>query len=419
MAVLNFQDLEFVEEKERDRVRAYFLGIYYFYLAKDDLKKIADFKISGHSIEFDCSEKKASNKFNHLLLKGFDGMVCSLNNVRTVYVHRHSGIPVVGAGVFGLVDRNTSCIEVKPLTACNLDCVYCSVNAGFSSRKQADYVVEKDYLVQEFNKLAENKQHGVEAHIGPRGEPLLYTPLVELVRELSRNPRVKYVSLDTNGVLLTKKLIDDLASAGLARLNISINSLDEKKCREMAGTHFNLKHLLNMIDYASKKTSVLLAPVLVPGMNDDELESLVRLAKKIKSGGLDKSNNDKSDDSGFPVIGVQNFLNYKHGRNPVKQRSWEEFFKMLEPLEKKHRVKLRLSSQDFGTVQDAGLKKPFKKKQVVKARIVCPGPHYREMIGAAGNRAIIISKAADVRVNSFARLRIVRDKHNIFRGVKL
>jgi len=402
MATLTFQDLEFVDEK--DRVKVFFLRIYYFYLSKEDLDKISKFRLSSHAIEFDCSEKKANNKFNQLLLKGFDNMICSLNNVKTVYVHKNSGIPLIGTGVFGLIDRNTSCIEVKPLTACNLDCIYCSVNAGFTSKKQVDYVVEKDYLIQEFNKLVENKQHPVEVHVGPQGEPLLYAPLVELVKDLAKNPKVKYISLDTNGVLLTKKLIDELAKACLTRFNISINSLDEKKCRQLAGAHYNLKHLLEMIDYASKKTNVLLAPVLIPGMNDDDLEPLVKLAKKIKSD--------------FPVIGIQNFLNYKRGRNPVKQRSWDEFFKMLEPIEKKENIQLILSNQDFKTTQDTKLEKPFKKKQVIKARIVCKGPLNGERIAVHKNKAIIVDKTADAGINSEIKVLIIRDKHNIFRGIK-
>ena len=65
MAVLNFNDLKFVHEKER--IKVYFLKIYYFYLQKEDLSRISRFKVSSHSIEFDCSEKKASNKFNQVL----------------------------------------------------------------------------------------------------------------------------------------------------------------------------------------------------------------------------------------------------------------------------------------------------------------------------------------------------------------
>jgi hypothetical protein len=410
MAVLSFNDLGFIHENSR--IKVVFLRLYYFYLSNDDLKKIGGFKVTAHSIEFDCSEKKAANKFNQLLEKGFAGLKCGINGLRAIYVHKNSGIPLIGTGVFGLIDRNTNCIEVKPLTACNLDCVFCSVDAGKSSRKVTDYIIEKDYLIEEFNKLADRKEHPVEAHIGPQGEPLLYAPLVELIRDLKANPKVKIISIDTNGTLLTEKLVDELAEAGLTRINFSLNSLDEKKCSFMAGSGYNLRHVLRMIEYASKKLNVLIAPVIVPSMNDGELRGLVEIGKKVKS--VKSTTSVKSE---FPVLGIQNYLNYKRGRNPVKQRSWEEFFEMLKPFEKDSGLKLRLCKEDFGIKHDAKLEKPFDKKQVVKAKIVCEGPLKEEKIGVYKNRSIIIEKASKVMANSLVNVRVIRSKHNIYRAV--
>lgn len=414
MAVLRFKDLRFFEEEES--VKVVFLNIYHFRLLKNELAGIADFRIGEDFLEFSCSEKRASNKFNLLLAKGFDELVCSLNNRKAVYIHKHSGIPLLGAGVFGLIDRNTNCIEVKPLTACNLDCVFCSVDAGRSSRKVTEYIIEEDYLVEEFNKLAAGKKHDVEAHIGPQGEPLLYAPIVELVKHLKDNLKVKVVSIDTNGTLLTKKLIDELAAAGLTRLNVSVQSLDEKKCSFLANQPYNLNHVLEMVEYASKKVSVLLAPVIVPGMNDDQLEGLVRLGKELelRLKGLRLKDGLKPC---FPVLGIQNFLNYKRGRNPVKQRSWDEFFSMLKPYEKSTGLKLKLAREDFGIQPDSKLEKPFEKKQVVKARIMCDGPLPGEKVAVSKDRVIIVEKASRAIINSVVNVRIIRDKHNIFRGV--
>jgi len=411
MALFEFQDLSFSEEdgsndkREKGDVRVTFLKIYHFFFSKEDLSRIAPFKITEHSIEFDCDDKQASKRFNNFLTNGFNGLICSLTGLKTVYLHQNSGIPIIGEGAFGLIDRNTNCIEVKPLTCCNLDCVFCSVDAGPSSRKVTDYVIEKDYLVQEFNRLAERKINDVEAHIGPQGEPLLYAPLVELIRDLKANPKVKVISIDTNGTLLTKKIIDELAEAGLTRLNISLQAMDEKKCTELAGRPYNLKHVLEMIDYASKRINVLLAPVIVPGLNDDQLEKLVAHGKSIKSD--------------YPQLGLQNFLNYKRGRNPVKQREWDEFFRMLESIEGKEKIKLRLSKEDFGIKPDTKLEKPLQKRDVVKAQVMCDGPEKDEKIVSAKGRAIIVEDAASAAINSTIRVQIIRDKHNIYRGILL
>jgi uncharacterized protein len=401
MARLEFQDLGFADDG--DSVKVILYRIYYALISKADLFSIGGCKVGPHALDFDVPEKKARNHFNKLLAKAFEGLKCSVNGKRTVYIHQNSGIPLVGAGIFGLIDRNSNCIEVKPLTICNLDCVFCSVDAGPSSRKQVEYVIEADYLLQEFNNLANAKKNPVEAHIGPQGEPLLYAPIVELVRGLASNPKVKVVSIDTNGSLLTKSLIDALAEAGLTRLNISLQAMTQEKATFLAGRPYNPKHVLEMISYASNKLSVLLAPVIVPTMNEDELAGIVRVGKGIRSD--------------YPSLGIQNYLNYKRGRNPVKQRSWDEFYDMLKGHEEREGVRLRLTKEDFGIKNDTKLEKPFKKRDVVKALVACDGPEKGERIGVLKRRAIIIDGAGGAPVNSVIKVEIIRDKHNVFRGI--
>jgi uncharacterized Fe-S cluster-containing radical SAM superfamily enzyme len=401
MARFEFQNIDFKAEK--DQVKIIFLRIYYFYISNNDLETIGKFKTGSHFIEFDCEESRAAKKFNYLLAKGFDFLKCSVSNLPTIYVHKNSGIPLIGEGSFGLIDRNTNCIEVKPLTCCNLNCVFCSVDAGHDTKKSYEFVVEAEYLSQEFDRLIEKKEHDIEAHIGPQGEPLMYSAIVELVKLLHSNPKVKIISIDTNGTLLTKKLIDELCEAGLTRLNISLQAMDQKKSDIMAGAPFNFKHVIEMIDYAKTKLNVLLAPVMVPGMNDNELESLVNKGKEIKSD--------------FPTMGVQNFLNYKRGRNPAKQKSWEEFFSELANLENEKGIKLRLSKEDFGIKSDAKLEKPFKKRDIIKAIIVSPGLYPDEKIASCKGRGIVVDNARNAVVGSKVKICVLRDKHNIFRGV--
>jgi len=105
----------------------------------------------------------------------------------------------------------------------------------------------------------------------------------------------------------------------------------------------------------------------------------------------------------------------------VKQRSWEEFFDMLQLHEKASGFKLKLAKEDFGIKPDTKLEKPFEKKQIVKAIIACDGPLKGEKIAVARagkeERAIIVEKAGRAGINSAVNVLIIRDKHNIFRGV--
>lgn len=58
------------------------------------------------------------------------------------------GVLQVGTLAFGVVDRRTNVLEVRPTSVCALSCVFCSVNAGHQSRARwAEYVVEAEALL--------------------------------------------------------------------------------------------------------------------------------------------------------------------------------------------------------------------------------------------------------------------------------
>src|SRR3989338_7939888 len=156
MAELTFKDLSF--EKEKDKVKVNFLKIFYAYIGNKSLEKIAPFEVNKNSITFkNASENNARRKFEFLLANTFKNLKNRLNNKSAYYVHQSSGIPLLGTNYFGLVDRGSNVIEVKPITSCNISCVFCSVDEGPKSRRKVDFVVEKDYLVDEFRKIVEFK----------------------------------------------------------------------------------------------------------------------------------------------------------------------------------------------------------------------------------------------------------------------
>jgi len=395
MTVLTFQNLRFTEEN--NQVKVVFCRQFYFYIKKPDLESIAPFKINNNQIEFNCPEKRAQRKFNQLISSNIKNLKNIITQNKAVYVHQNSGIPLIGNNYFGLIYRNTSIIEVKPQTSCNLNCIYCSVSEGLNS-SQTDFIVEKDYLVSEFNQLQNFISQPVEAHIGVSGEPFLYQDLIPLISDLHQNKNIHTISIDTNGTLLTRPLIDQLVQFPKLRLNISLNAMDQNLAQKMAGTNYNLKHVLDMIEYAAPKINLLIAPLLIPGYNDNELLKIINFAQK---------NNIKT-------IGIQNFLNYKTGRNPVKALDWEKFIQILKNLEKKTKVKLLLDlKKDFNIRDTKELPKPFKKDQVIKAQIISPGRFPNSRLAVAENRNITVFNCLEPS-NKIVKIKITRAKHNIF-----
>jgi hypothetical protein len=414
MTELVFDDLSF-EEKE-SKIKVTFLKIFYFYIDELSLKNIGNFKVNGNKIEFiNVNEKRAERKFNILLSKGFAHLKNKLNNKPAIYIHKNSGIPLIGTNYFGLIDRGTNLIEIKPITSCNLSCIYCSVDEGPLSRRKIDFVVEKDYIVEELKRLVQYKNVDyIDAHINSQGEPLLYASMVDLVADIAKIPQVKAISIDTNGTLLNKQLIDDLAKAGLTRINLSLNALDKGTADKMAGLPYNLKKVMSLAEYIPKKVDLIIAPVWLPGYNDDELVKLAKFAKKIGAG------------KKCPPIGVQNFMHYRFGRNPIKAVEISAFYKKLKDLEQKHSIKLINKDYMFKIKECKELPKPFKKGDIVTAKIVCSGRLNKEMLAVnhKSNKHLpanliedrIISVPNCHKQEGFVKLKIKRSKHNIFLG---
>lgn len=404
MSKLTFQTLTFKIEKGdlKEYLIVHLLKIFSTKIPLEEVKQIASVKlVNEHTLDFPQLDlEKAEKRFSFLLAKYLPHLVNEINHNKAVYLHRQSGIPLLGHVGIGIVYRNSSLIEIKPVTSCNLNCIYCSVGEGKSSQK-IDFVIEKDYLVEELQKLINFVNEPVEVHIGVQGEPFLYADLLPLIADLENNLKIKKISMDTNFTLVTKSMIDQLASFKKLQLNISLDALDPVLAEKMAGSPYNLSHVVEMIKYAAgKKMNLLIAPVYLPGYNDEELEKIINFVKELPI---------------KPQLGIQNFLNYKTGRNPVKEISWERFYTLIGELEKKTAVKLKLKPEDFGIHPSLELPKPFQEGDIVKAVLKCPDRFPHTTIAVAKERMISVLDCTFVKEKE-VKVKIMRDKHNIFMG---
>ncbi|MDD1670208.1 MAG: radical SAM protein [Methanomicrobiales archaeon] len=202
-------------------------------------------------------------------------------------VTRASGIPLVGSLYFGIIDRGTNLLQVRPNCSCNISCPFCSVDAGpGSGTRITSYEVERGYLVQWVRKLAEFKGDGVECHIDSPGEPLLYPEIAPLVQDLKGIPGVRVVSMQSNGTLLSPALIGALESAGLDRVNLSIHALDPGLAKTLAGVSwYDIGQVKKAAQGVAKSTiDLLIAPVYLPGYNDAEIPRIISFAREIGAG---------------------------------------------------------------------------------------------------------------------------------------
>ncbi len=319
-------------------------------------------------------------------------------------------LPLVGHLAFGLVDRGTNLLQVRPTTLCPLSCIFCSVDAGPSSRKRAtEYLVSLDHLLEWFEAVARFKGVSeVQAHIDSVGDPLTYPWIVELVERLSKMPMVGVVSLETHGARLTAKLADALDDAGLSRINLSIDAVDPELAKKLAGAPwFDVKKVLEVARYiaSSLRMDLLIAPVWVPGVNDREIPKLIEFALEIGAG------------KRWPPLGIQKYEAHKYGRKPrgVRPMSWQAFYRRLRRWEDEYGVKLILRPEDFGIRRAPSLPKVMRRGEKVKVRVVGPGWWRGQWLGEARGRLVaIVGVRGEPPLGAELITRVLRDKDNIY-----
>jgi len=327
-------------------------------------------------------------------------------------ITRKSEIPLVGSLYFGIIDRGTSLLQVRPSCGCNLNCPFCSVDAGPESTTRAtSYEVEMEYLVEAVEEIARFKGTGVECHIDSPGEPVMYPYLPELIAALRRIEEVSVISLQTNGTLLTTAKIAALERAGLDRINLSLHALDPKIAQLLAGVDwYDIEKLTDAAKaVVASRIDLLIAPVFIPGINDTEIPKLIRFAQEIGAG------------KRFPPLGIQKFEHYRYGRSPkgVKAQSWWQFYnRSIRPWEKEFGIKLQLDSvRDFGMVRRPFIPLVFSKGEKVTVEIRAPGWIHGEMLGVARDRVVSVYNCP--KESGHVRVKIVATKHNIYVGVPI
>ncbi|MCK9579981.1 MAG: radical SAM protein [Methanoregula sp.] len=329
-----------------------------------------------------------------------------------IRITRESEIPLMGSLYFGVIDRGTSLLQVRPSCGCNINCPFCSVDAGPQSKTRAtSYEVELEYLVEAVREIAGFKGSGVECHIDSPGEPLMYHNLAELVAAFREIDEVTTISVQTNGTLLDTKKIAELEAAGLDRINLSLHALDPDLSRTLAGVDwYDVDRIMDAARaVAQSRIDLLIAPVYIPGINDEEIPKLIRFAKEIGAG------------KRFPPLGIQKFEHYRYGRSPkgVKAQSWWQFFnRSIKPWEEAAGIPLRLDpGRDFGTRRQQFVPLSMQKGDKVTVEIRAPGWIHGEMLGVANNRVVSVYNCP--KQSGQVRVKIMATKHNIYTGMPI
>ncbi|MBY0229748.1 MAG: GTP 3',8-cyclase MoaA [Gemmataceae bacterium] len=173
---------------------------------------------------------------------------------------------------FGRVHRN---LRISVTDRCNLRCVYCMPEEVRFLPKDELLTFEE---IERFVRVAAPLGIGKVRLTG--GEPLMRRDLPALVRMLARVPGLRDVGLTTNGLLLADQA-QGLFDAGLRRINVSLDTLDEGRFRLMARRD-GLAETLEGIEAAQRAgfSPVKVNAVVIRGLNEQDVGPLARAARE-------------------------------------------------------------------------------------------------------------------------------------------
>ena len=166
-------------------------------------------------------------------------------------------------------------LRISVTDRCNFRCDYCMPKEIFGD----DYTfLPKNELLtfEELTRISKiYAQLGVKKIRITGGEPLLRRNLYKLVEQLNLIDGIEDIGLTTNGLLL-KKHGKNLYQAGLRRINVSLDAIEDNVFQEINNRNIKASTILEQIDYAvSIGFEVKVNVVIQRVVNDNQISPMI------------------------------------------------------------------------------------------------------------------------------------------------
>jgi GTP 3',8-cyclase len=175
--------------------------------------------------------------------------------------------------MFDALNRPLRDLRISVTDRCNFRCTYCMPKEVFGADFQ--FLPRADLLsFEEITRLARIfVDQGVEKVRLTGGEPLVRRDIEKLIAMLTSIPGLADIALTTNGSLLTPQKARALKDAGLKRITISLDSLDEAVFQSMNDVSFPVARVLDGIKAADETglSPIKIDMVVKRGVNDDSI----------------------------------------------------------------------------------------------------------------------------------------------------
>jgi cyclic pyranopterin phosphate synthase len=173
--------------------------------------------------------------------------------------------------------RRIEYLRISVTDKCNLRCVYCMPLEGTPWMRRDELLTyeEIEAIVRAMAGM------GLRRVRITGGEPLVRRDLPELVHMLARVPGIDDLSLSTNAVLLEPHA-EALRSAGIRRVNVSLDSLREDRVDAIARRPGSFPKIMAGFEAAERVgfDPIKVNVVLMRGVNDDEVEDFAAITRE-------------------------------------------------------------------------------------------------------------------------------------------
>jgi len=309
--------------------------------------------------------------------------------------------------------RPLETLRVSITDRCNFRCVYCMPKEVFGR----DYAFLDRRELLSFEEIT--RVVGVFASLGVRtvrltgGEPLVRRDVERLIDQLAAIPDLE-LALTTNGALLPQKA-QALADAGLSRVTVSLDSVDDAQFRALNDVDFPVDRVLEGIDAAAAAgLPVKINAVVKRGANDD---GIVALAERFRGTGhvlrfieymdVGHTNGWRLDDV-VPAAEIVGALDRAFGVEPVDAAYRGEVAK---------RYRYRDGAGEIGVI--SSVTQPFC-GDCTRARLSAEGRLYTCLFAVRGHdlRAVIRSGASDIELATTIadQWRVRKDRYSELRS---
>ncbi|KAA0743802.1 GTP 3',8-cyclase MoaA [Bacillus sp. AY3-1] len=178
------------------------------------------------------------------------------------------------------LERPLQDLRISVMDRCNFRCTYCMPAEVFGS----DYAFLQEEFLLTFNEIERLARlfisMGVEKIRLTGGEPLLRKDLPKLIARLTKLEGLKDIGLTTNGIHLAKQA-KALKDAGLKRVNISLDAIEDHVFQKINGRNVSTKPVLKGIEAAKAAgLEVKVNMVVKKGMNDSQILPMAQYFKE-------------------------------------------------------------------------------------------------------------------------------------------